>query len=60
MRGEIAHPAAYSKSSFFFTVKAAEIEQIERLQAMNMVEFAALVDDREWRWSTDIDGVTPG
>ncbi len=44
---------------FFFTVKAAEIERIERVQAMNMVEFAALVEDRGWRWSMDIDGVTP-
>ncbi len=45
---------------FFFTVKGAGVERLERLQAMNMVEFSALVEGRRWRWSTDVDWVPPG
>ena len=31
----------------------------ERAQAMDMVEFAALIENRGWRWSMEIDGFTP-
>ena len=37
-----------------FTVKGAEVERIERAQAMEMVEFVVLVENRGWRWSMEI------
>lgn len=37
-----------------FTVKGAEVDRIEYAQAMEMVEFVALVENRKWRWSMEI------
>ena len=39
---------------FFFTVKGADIEQIERAQAMEMVEFVEIVENRGWDWHREV------
>ena len=44
---------------FFFTVKGTDVKRIERAQAMDMVEFAAPVENRGWSWPMQINSVTP-
>ena len=44
----------YIRGVLFFTVKDTVVERTERTQAMEMVEFVTLVENRGWRWSMEI------